>query len=238
MILFKSLGLGIFDTLFPRKCVGCGKYDDSICEECAKDIVLTKKQQCVRCLKTTPGGKTCTTCKKYFTLDQLLVATFYDQETIKEAVGQFKYSSRLDLTKPLTDLIFANSEISDFLTSTLTLDHVVIPVPLYRQRSWWRGYNQSDLLAKNICNHYHLKYQPKALRRTRQTKVQAGLHRNDRLINLQNAFEVKNPAAISNKTVILVDDIATTGSTLEACSIALKTAGAKKITGLVVARAL
>ena len=113
---------------------------------------------------------------------------------------------------------------------------MVVPVPLFPKRNRTRGYNQSELLAKNFAPRVGLTADTKSLVRIKNTVSQTTLGRMGRLANMKGAFSCKNPAAVKGKTVLLIDDVATTGATLEGCAAALKAAGAKKVMAYTFAR--
>ncbi len=228
------------DTLFPRECVGCGATDNALCDVCLSEIVLLKHQQCVRCLKITAQGKTCATCRPHVELDYLLAAAHYNDGPLKEALHTYKYDGRLDLIEVLCSLILANKELGQALESIVqsSKDLSVVPVPLHRKRLWARGFNQSRSIAHRISQHLHIPIDERVVTRPMYSVPQAKLHRQERLKSVEGIFAAPKTSRLQGKTVILVDDIATTGATLNACAAALKEARAKRVIGLVVARAL
>jgi competence protein ComFC len=223
------------DTLFPKYCVGCNAPDTFLCQECFDKIILVKQQQCGRCLKISANGKTCQKCKQVWTLDNLLVAAYYQDGPVKELIHAFKYEGNRILKHDLIHTLQKNNAIYDSINK-IKRHTIVVPVPLHFRRKWWRGFNQSEEIAKLISKELNLTMLKTALKRKHHTKIQASLHRKDRLNNLIEAFEAKT-CLNTNSSVILVDDIATTGATLNACAIALKKAGFKRVVGVVIARA-
>lgn len=113
---------------------------------------------------------------------------------------------------------------------------MVMPVPLFPKRNRARGYNQSELLTENFAPLVGLTVDTKSLVRVKNTISQTTLGRMGRLANMKGAFACKNPSAVKGKTVLLIDDVATTGATLEGCAVALKAAGAKKVMAYTFAR--
>jgi ComF family protein len=147
------------------------------------------------------------------------------------ALRRLKYQDRPDLAAPLGHLArHAARRVG------LTAD-LVVPVPLHPRRLVERGYNQAALLAAEVAVELDVPLSARALVRLRNTPQQAHLDRRARLGNVREAFRARRPAAIHGRRIVLVDDVATTGSTLAACSEALLAAGAASVTSIVVARA-
>jgi len=179
------------------------------------------------------GGAHCFLCKKtkrYF--EVVRSATSFDSHAQK-IVHQLKYSGKEYLAP----------EISQFLGETWTRypelqeAAIVIPVPLYKTQFRERGYNQAELLAKEFVKQFpQMALQGKTLVRIKSTRSQTKLSRKDRLQNLLTAFSVVDSEAIKNKTILLIDDVCTTGATLNACAKTLLRAGADKVFGLTFAR--
>lgn len=114
---------------------------------------------------------------------------------------------------------------------------LLVPVPLQKKRLNWRGFNQGGLLAKDISDSYHIPYHDDILARVADPKHQADIKgKEDRIHNVRNNFVVTNSALVRGRTMILVDDICTTGSTLNECARVLKKSGAKRVIGFVIAR--
>lgn len=154
----------------------------------------------------------------------------YYEDAIAEAIRRYKFGGRPNLAGPLGEL--ARRALPP---GTGPFD-VIVPVPLHPARLAERGFNQSALLAKALLKDLPARFEPLALRRSRPTAQQAGLKRKERLSNVQGAIEVRYPKAIAGKRVLLVDDVATTGSTLAACIEVLLEAQARSVHTLVVAQ--
>ncbi|HBO17232.1 MAG: ComF family protein [Candidatus Moranbacteria bacterium GW2011_GWE2_35_2-] len=228
----------ILDTLFPITCLGCQKQSDQwICEHCLKKISLKKDQICPICEKIiTPKGEICFSCHKKNSIDGLLVCTSYKEKIISRAVGYFKYRFVKRLSIPLSKIMLEASRNFD-----LRLPDIIIPIPLHPHRLRWRGFNQSQLLAqylgKNLTPGFDIPILENNLIRKYYTSPQMKIKNyKERQRNIQNAFTVLQKENIKNKNILLVDDIATTGSTLFECAKILKQSGAKKVFGIVIAR--
>ncbi|MDP3731107.1 MAG: ComF family protein [bacterium] len=166
-------------------------------------------------------------------------AADYQEPTIKKILWAFKYQFIKDLAKPLVRLlsVYLRHKKMDKFMETYRREILVIPVPLHFRRLNWRSYNQSELLARELCSEFGLNMQSDTLLRLKHHKPQAELgDKQERIKNAKNIFYCRQPDKIKNKTIILVDDISTTGSTLDECAKILKQSGAEKVIGLVVAK--
>ena len=245
----------ILDLIFPRYCLDCGKEIASkqsvlVCDACFGKITLNSGVQCHICGLRISNG-TCLPagdvpkghkrCRKKTPLKGLFAASQYQNPILKEMIHQFKYQSVESLKKPLAELIITYIT-KELLTDKLT-NSVLVPIPLTLKRKINRGFNQSELLAKEIgkflnCPVLNL------LKRKKFTSPQAEISDwQKRKENISGAFTVrKNPRILSTPypqnypKIILVDDVATSGATLEEAALVLKQAGIKQIYGLVVAR--
>jgi len=223
------------NTLFPKHCVGCGRVDYDLCPECQAKIVFIKKQQCIRCLKIAHQGRTCTNCRKYSSVSQLLSAVFYDDGPAKELLHQYKFDGRLSIANVIVDTMCQSSSINSVLTSLDPSQSAITYVPLHISRKWRRGFNQAEILARKISYQYSL---PKLslIKRIKRDTPQHKLHRKERWESAQQLFATTNRYCPA--TVVIIDDVATTGATLCACALVLKRMGAKKIIAITYARAL
>ncbi len=139
---------------------------------------------------------------------------------IAEAIRHFKFHDRPDLGRVLGD------SLGRFAASQHVRADVVVPVPLFRSRLRERGYNQSTLLSARVARHLAARHAPRLLVRTRDTPHQVGRSRAPRVENVAGAFRVSDEREAMGRRVVLVDDVRTTGATLEACAAALMGAGA------------
>jgi competence protein ComFC len=151
-----------------------------------------------------------------------------DQEPMQGIVHSLKYRNKRSLAKRL-------GKIMAEAVAMPSLPEAIIPVPLHPARKRERGYNQSELLAREVGSHLGLPVMNRALKRIKNTPSQTGLRREKRLENVKGAFRVRETDAVKGRTVLLVDDVTTTGATLEACGEALALAGATKISAVVAA---
>jgi ComF family protein len=227
----------LLDVLFPVGCISCNKPDDWLCDKCLAKIPLKMEQFCPFCEKNiTPDGRVCFSCRKKSNLEGLLVASTYQNKVITNAVHYFKYRFIEGLSEPLGEIM-----LKAFWDSGISLPDAIIPVPLHKKRLRWRGFNQAGLLAiylgDNLAPGLKIAVLHETLVRNRYTYPQMEIKDYPRRKNnIAKAFGVKNKASIKGKSIILVDDVATTGSTLFECAEVLKKNGAKEVFAVVIAR--
>lgn len=219
------------DWVFPPKCGGCGKTGTRWCNHCQASAQKIEPPVCPLCGQKLDRAELCPRCQKtkprYYALRSWAV---YDGN-VRNAIHQLKYKRNVGLGE-----ILARSMVELFKTLAWEID-VVAPVPLGLARMAERGYNQSSLLAKPLSLALDIPYHPRILSRERETRSQVGLTAAERRINVTGAF-VARPYLALGRRVLIVDDVTTSGSTLEACADALLAAGARQVYGLTLARAV
>lgn len=218
--------------VFPPKCFGCAQQGSWACDECWGKLALIKTPICYRCQRLSPGFAVCQRCRRSSPLRRLVVAGYW-QNPLRAWVLALKYRRARVLSRYLTALLIDALQLAD-----VAAVDVVVPVPLHYVRRFRRGFNQAQELAQLVAGHLR-KPLVASLLRVRNTKPQFSLSRWDRLSNVAGAFDV-NPAAeaiIKNRTILVVDDVITTGATIEECARSLKQKGAKAVWGLVLAKA-
>ena len=237
----KSLKIAILDSLFPIFCLSCRKEGFWLCENCLAQMKILDFQVCPACEDSiTDKGFLCHFCKesRKSHLDSLIAAVPYDNPAARKMVHNFKYRFIGDISRLLANLV-----CRALIRNDAPLPDFLVPVPLHPKRLRWRGFNQSLLLAKHISD----KLAPlmeieilDILQRKKFNRPQMQIKNyQERLKNMQNIFALlpdTNLDLIKNKNILLIDDIATTGATLEECAKVLKSAGAKKVFAAVVAR--
>ncbi len=216
------------DAIAPAFCVQCGISGGWLCSVCAEQIFLVKEQVCYGCNKLSEQGKTCERCQRLTELNGVLMATHYESGPVRELVHKLKYEGLTDLAGILSWILFQGTKSKEWK------GWVVVSVPLHSSKLSSRGFNQADLLAFRLAKYLKLPYQTRWLRRVRATETQTKLTRPHRQANVYKAFLARGD--LRGKKILLVDDVMTTGATLEAASQALKDAGARQIWGVVVAR--
>lgn len=225
----KSLKNLILDSLFPKKCVACGKWEDFVCNTCKENIIFKFTQECPTCNTITAKGKYCPRCRKNRNLTGVVAATYYKDPIVKELLHQYKYEGIFSMCA------FLAAILAETLVREEVKAHIITFVPLSRKRRASRGYNQSELIAKELGKILKIPVWP-LLSKSKETKPQVGLPKKERTKNLYGAFKLSAKESLEGKKVLLVDDVFTTGSTLHECAKNLKEGGAKEVWGAVLAK--
>jgi len=235
----------IFDLIFPIECLGCGKNKTWFCKECFSRLIPNKSSNCFQCKSKTKHSSTCQKCKKTKYLNGVWSAGRYSDKKIEKLIKTMKYSFVKDITPVLGNYLtiyfeelinnYNNSKSLEIDTLKNIKDVLVVPVPLHKRRLKWRGFNQSLEIAKVFTKNLEITIDSSNLVKIKHTKPQAKLKTKKRLKNTKGSF-AWNGNNLKNKNVILIDDVLTSGSTLNECAKTLKLNGAKEVWGLVIAQ--
>ncbi len=228
----------LVSLFFPAHCAGCGcrvGEGDDFCEECRDEIRVIQPPRCEVCSQPYDGVTAvfqCPNCRGEAFHFECAVAVVRSRGPVREMVHRLKYGRELWLGRVLAEIALRGFD--DPRLSGVGID-ALVPVPLHARRLREREFNQSEILAKNLSPLVGI---PVAhlLARRRYTTTQTQLDRRGRRQNLRDAFVVRKNAAVTDRTFLLVDDVLTTGSTLDACAAALLGAGAASVFALTVAR--
>ena len=231
-----SLFEDLIDLIFPPRCAICKNKDrNAICENCLGKVAYLDLPICRLCGKPRDryfSQDLCADCAGGgipFALSRSVA--LYDG-VMKEAIHKFKFDGKKALAPFLGRLLVAYLRKGDIPVNEMD---VIIPVPLSASREKQRGYNQSKLLAEEICRHYPIPLDDSSLKKIKDVAPQFELSRKERLRNVRGAFR---SSPLPGKSVLLIDDIYTTGATVREASSALKAAGAKNVYALTLARAV
>lgn len=227
----------ILDLLFPKFCISCGKEGSYLCQDCFSLIDILERQYCPFCPqpKVVLDGKTCNFCKRSKSLNGLYCAVSYNNFIVKKLINQFKYEPYIkELSKPLSSLIVVHLINLDKVENFQ--DCILVPIPLHKKKLKKRGFNQAGEIAKEFSENLKIPVFNDALIKTKQTSAQVELKKEEREENIKGVFLCQKPELVMGKKILLIDDIFTTGSTMEQCALTLKRAGAKEVWGVVVAR--
>ena len=231
------------DAIFPIRCLKCRKFlaksTGYLCKKCIRTIPINKGFECLGCKRRVSLGKTCPTCRNNIHIDQLLIVSDYENDVIVKLIKTLKYRFIIEVMGPISYVI---KKYIVWLSASkkfnlLAEKPVIIPVPLHPSRLNWRGFNQAELIACSIADILNCDICPDVIRRVRDKKPQAYIEgREQRLQNVKEIFKISDENKIKDETILLVDDVCTTGATLNECARVLKESGAKKVIGLVIAR--
>lgn len=223
------LGTAALDLLFPSRCLGCGKEGGLICPACRSKLPAITPPICHRCGMPQPDGELCSACLNYQHDIDGIRSPFRFEGVIRQAVHQLKYNNLRHIADSLAGLL------DDYLSANPIPGEVLVPVPLHSRRLRERGYNQSHLLAKKLCKLTGLPVVADYISRKRQASPQTKTASvSQRRSNVAGAFICHGN--LKGRKVILIDDVATSGATLDACAATLKSTGAASVWGLTIAR--
>jgi ComF family protein len=238
----RPLWFSILDLIFPRACHQCdsvlqGESNPCFCRDCWSSVLLLEDPRCPSCgkpfvskvtLSYSPGHR-CGDCRDRPPRYDRSVAIGSYEGVLAKAIQLFKYQGKTNLTDPLGELLISGLE-------KLSGADCLIPVPLHPKRLREREYNQALLLCDSVGRKTGLKVVPDALERVIETPPQTGLPLKNRRRNVRGAFSVKRTQMIDDRLVLLIDDVLTTGATVNECARMLKRAGAKAVYVLTLAR--
>jgi ComF family protein len=224
---FVQLASDLSKLIYPAKCLICNGIQTSnrthlLCENCLADLASRPLPETAAHAATPPGD-----------LDEFHAGWHFDA-AMQIAIHAFKYRRRPSLSRVLGEMLaqrLGNLRAREFSQA------VLVPVPLHPRRGRERGFNQSILLAETLAQAWNMAVLPRGLQRVRFTETQAKLDAQARAKNVKGAFALAKKSNLQNHTIFLVDDVFTTGATMNACAAALKSAGAARVIGLALAKA-
>jgi len=208
------------DLFFPKFCFGCQREGSYLCQDCRATLEISDVHQ------------------KYETkyLSDLYHPCNYQKLLIKKLIQNFKYEPFIkELAKPLSSLIIDHFQLIEERRNFS--EFVLIPIPLEKRKLKWRGFNQAEELSKELSKLLNIPVSNNVLVKIKETQPQVELGDRERRGNIKGVFSIRNGNLIDNKNVLLIDDVYTTGSTMEEAARVLREAGAKEIIGIVIARA-
>ena len=221
----------LLDTTFPARCVTCHKEGSFICDACQKTTRIIGERCCQLCGEPVSfGGSLCNQCERAPLEIGGIRSIYYYEGAVKDAILQLKFHG----LKSIVPLL--GSHMSAYMSGNQLDADFIVPVPSHSKRIRERGYNQAELLARALASISGISVEAKTLRRIKLVRPQSSSSsREERRTNVIDTF-VCSGEGVSGKRVLLVDDVCTTGYTLEACSRELRTACAAEVRALTVAR--
>lgn len=220
--------MGILDLFFPKWCVSCRKLGSYICAQCFTRIIFSDYETCLVCNRPSLTGYTHPTCQNKTIIQGSSTALIYST-IIKKCIYVFKYKPYVsDIQTVLGDLFYESIIQKEAFIKTISHKAILVPIPLHKKRLQERGYNHAELLAKKLSTKLNIPFFP-LLNRIKYTVPQKGLQKKERQDNIKKAFQYRGVLKDTTITIILVDDILTTGSTFLEASKTLQKAGFKNV---------
>ena len=228
MTTLRKIANAALDLLFPPKCAACDREGAYLCDTCEPTLTRLERPYCNLCAGPATE-RICSWCKAVPPAYDGIRAPYRHTGTVRDMIHDLKYKNLRSAAPVLGRLLHAHFERAPRAAD------LIVPVPLHPGRERERGYNQSELLARELSHLTGIPSEPDLLRRTRDTAPQVSMEGYEqRRRNIEGAFEcVGDPSGLS---VLLVDDVVTTGSTMSACAAPLKAKGATSVWGISLAR--
>lgn len=232
----------LLELCFPSFCLGCQKEGSYLCADCKSILEIGEFCYClcskspIRILPDQLQGK-CSRCQDKKLSGLYFALPYKEKHLTRKLIHRFKYPPQIKGLKDILASIIAEHLI--FIkknTDAIWENSILISVPMELKKVKSRGYNQAEVLAKALSKILKVPCDTESLVKIKKTLSQVNLSAKERQENLKGAFLVKNPDQIRGKKIFLVDDVYTTGSTMEECSLVLKAAGAKQVWGISIAR--
>lgn len=221
----------VIDLVYPPTCIGCGEINQRLCSTCLREIQFIEGDLCPICGEPSNKGRICSSCRANPPYYRNLRGIAHYSGPVRESIIKLKYESDYGLAEELAKLLIAGIKKLDWDI------HLVTSVPLNKTKIRERGYNQADLLARPIAYAFSIPFRPDAIFRIKNTRSQVGLSSSDRIENLKDAFRADS-GIVKNKNVLIVDDVTTTGTTINECARAMVASGAVNVYGMTLARPL
>ena len=225
----------MLNIIFPPHCVQCKKIGNYICDSCFSTISFTSILICPICNKGSLKGATHLKCKKVYSIDGLISAVNYTR-VIRRLISQYKENPYVsDLKEQIGRLMCESFEHNEMFFQLLQKNPIIIPVPLYRSTLHKRGYNHSSLLCSYVAQYFSVNMNDNLLIQAKDVKYVAKNKKYDHSSQYKDMYKIKEDLKneIKGKTILVVDDIAVTCSTLRQIASILKMNGAKEVWGVV-----
>ena len=219
------------DLLYPPRCAGCDREGKFICEACFSAQPRLLPPYCLTCAQPIPRGSRCAGCRNTPLVINAIRAPFLMDGAIRQAVHQLKYGNLRAIAPMLGGLL------ADFMDAECVSGDALVPVPIHPRRERQRGYNQAHLLAREVSKLLDIPVASRSLSRVNNAPPQArSQSASDRKANVRDSFLCPDSSEVEGRALVLIDDVCTTGATLDACATALKAAGAARVYGVTLAR--
>lgn len=224
----------LLDLVLPPRCVVCGKVEVWLCESCAGALPFAQRPICRRCGDAWDAPGLCHRCRTAPLRVAPITSVFLFKDAVRDAIHALKYRGGKAVAGPLA------RRMADYWLDRDLRSDLLVPVPLHPQRERQRGYNQSALLAAALAVQVEVPVDMTILYRTRATASQTHLGRRERWANVRDAFACSDGPVhdLTGLRITMIDDVATTGATLDACAVALLANGARSVSAFTLAHAV
>jgi competence protein ComFC len=225
----------LLKIFFPKFCFSCQREGSYLCPDCSATLDILESNFCL-CENPSrlPAAGKCFLCQKK-SLNGLYFAVSYKNNLIKTLIHRFKYEPYIkELATSLACLIIAHFNLIQKVFSGENF--IIVPVPLTKKKLKKRGFNQSEEIAKELAKNLSIPLLSDCLIKEKETPAQMELKKEARQNNLKGVFSISDPGRIRGKKILLVDDVYTTGSTMQECASVLKKAGSQEVWGVAIAR--
>jgi competence protein ComFC len=228
--------VNILDFLFPKSCFGCGEWGEYLCSGCLNKIKVNNARICPVCRRPAVGGKTHPGCQTKHNLDGLTPVFTYSG-LLQKIIKKMKYKFIYDVYQVLVELLLTCLGEDLVFDWVINKKPILVSVPLHKARQRWRGFNQSEILGKEIAKNLGINFSSSLLARIKNTNTQSLLSKKQREGNIKGAFSInpKYSKLLNYPNFLLFDDVWTTGATMRECAKVLKKSGAKFVWGLTLA---
>lgn len=221
----------VVDLVYPHRCPVCDKIIiyGYVHDECINSLTFIGDKRCKVCGKYLEYGIICKDCEKYYHAYDRGFSVFVYDEKMKKSIARFKYSDRQEYAD-----MYA-LEMAGVISKVNISFDIVIPIPIHKKRFANRGYNQSALIAEKLCKYLKINFSDKILYRGYNTPPLKELTRDKRIEVMKNSIKISDSIKVKGLDILLIDDIYTTGTTIDTCAKVLKENGANKVYFITVA---
>lgn len=222
----------LLDLVFPKFCASCASEGDYLCDACRSNLTFGTPS-CLVCRKRNFDGVLCQTCGEKTGIRRFFAAFSYRNPLARSLIHTYKYDGVRELAELFADELTA---FLGFFGIRLPKTSILVPIPLHRSRLSERGFNQSELLARALGKRLSLEV-ALPLRRVKKTEQQIEMpSHKERRSNIEGAFGIQDAGSVSGRTIILVDDVATSGATLIEAARVLREAGCRTVWAITIAK--
>jgi ComF family protein len=221
--------------LAPAECISCGEEGSALCSPCSLSEIIPYGERCFGCAKMSPRCQTCQACRAKNSPNFVWVCTDYEK-TAKDLVQKLKFAHQRSATHPIASLMADTFLNFNPDWQILKKNYIIVPVPTATSRVRQRSFDHTGLIAARLAD--RLKTEPRNLLQRLGQSRQVGSKRYTRIRQLKDSFYVSKPEYIKRRNILLVDDVVTTGATLQEAAKTLRRAGARSVDALVFAKKL